>query len=261
MHSVALQLSSVEVVNNDGNVVSTAHLIQNQVLPRQNQVNNKETNCTLNEGERAFLIRGSKDWGICIGKWKGYVKGILSVAPNGPGKRGTRGIPGNPGHLTIKFFSLFGTNEWREVYNHPTIFSISLPGGKWTVDLRTGEISFPEKVEHVPESIALGFAIAMLHLLCQPYQPTAKPHQTISLKLSKPRRIDNENMKLVLAAGYYASTIRDDTSGDCSGCGGCGGCSACGSSGCGGGGGGGGDGDGDGDGDGYGGCEGCAGCC
>ena len=27
MHSVALQLSSVEVVNNDGNVVSTAHLI------------------------------------------------------------------------------------------------------------------------------------------------------------------------------------------------------------------------------------------
>ena len=61
MHSVTLQLSSVVVVNNDGNVVSTAHLIQNQVLPRQNQVSNKETNCTLNEGERAFLIRGSKD--------------------------------------------------------------------------------------------------------------------------------------------------------------------------------------------------------
>ena len=268
MHSVALQLSSVEVINNDGNVVSTAHLIQSHTLPRQLQVSNKEANCTLNEGERAFLIRGSKDWGICIGKWEGYVRGV-------PGTRETRGIPGNPGYLKIKFFSLVETNEWITLHkNNMTNFEIYFPTGTCTVDLRTGEISFPKRVDHVPESIALGFVIAMLHLICQPYQPTATPYNSISLNLSKPRRIDNENMKLVVAAGYYASTIRDDAGGDCSGCGGCGGCggcSACGSSGCGGDGGGGdedGDDDGDGGGDsggsggGSGGCSGCsaAGC-
>ena len=251
MHSVALQLSSVEVINNDGNVVSTAHLIQSHTLPRQLQVSNKEANCTLNEGERAFLVRGSKDWGICIGKWDGYVRGV-------PGTRETRGIPGNPGYLEIKFFSLFETNKWIPVYkNNMNDFKIYFPTGTFTVDRRTGEISFPAQVDHVPESIALGFAIAMLHLICQPYQPTANPHDTFSLNKNKPRRIDNENMKLVVAAGYYASTIRDGTRGDCSGCGGCGGCgggNACESSGCGGDGGGG---DGDGDGDDDGGCFSC----
>lgn len=219
MHSVALQLSSVEVINSDGNVVSTAHLIQSHTLPSQLQVSNKEANCTLNEGERAFLVRGSKDWGICIGKWEGYVRGV-------PGTRKTRGIPGNPGYLVIKFFSLAKTTKgYRTVHrNNMTDFEINFPKGKWRVDLRTGEISFPELVDHVPESIALGFVIAMLHLLCQPYQPPVTPDHTISLNVSKPRRIDNENMKLVVAAGYYASTIRDDTSGDFSGCGGCGGC-------------------------------------
>ena len=224
MHSVALQLSSVEVINNDGNVVSTAHLIQNHVLPRQLQVRNKEATCTLNEGERAFLVRGSKDWGICIGKWEGYVRGV-------PGTRGTHGIPGSPGQLKIKFFSLVETNEWITLYkNSMTNFEIYFPTGTCTVDLRTGKISFPERVDHVPESIALGFAIAMLHLLCQPYQSLATRGSSIFLKLRKPRRIDNENMKLVVAAGYYASTIRDDKSGDCTGCGGCGGCGSCGTS-------------------------------
>ena len=267
MHSVALQLSSVEVINSDGNVVSTAHLIQSHVLPRQLQVSNKEANCTLNEGERAFLVRGSKDWGICIGKWEGYVRGVPAVAPSKRSRWGTRGIPGNPGYLKIKFFSLVETNEWITSYkNNMTNFEIYFPTGTCTVDLRTGEISFPARVDHVPESIALGFVIAMLHLICQPFQPTAR-YNSISLNLSKPRRIDNENMKLVVAAGYYASTIRDYTSGDCSGCGGCGGCGACGSSGCGGDGGGG-DGDGDddggysggGSGGGSGGCSGCSGC-
>ena len=77
-------------------------------------MNNEEKCCTLNEmaGERAILIRGSKDWGICVGKWEGFVKGVPGVpgvkgTPGNPGVRGTPGIKGQPGFLAIKFFSLF----------------------------------------------------------------------------------------------------------------------------------------------------------
>ena len=118
MHSAVLQFSSVEVINKVGNVVGTAHLIGSHILPKPEQVCEPEKCCTLNEqdGERALLIRGSKDWGICIGKWDGFVKGVWGRLgrkgePGKPGTRGTPGIEGQPGSLSIKFFSLSGRQE------------------------------------------------------------------------------------------------------------------------------------------------------
>ena len=71
MHSAELLFSSVEVMNHVDEVVSTAHLLRGNVLPTKEQVGKPDFCCTLNEagGERAMLIRGCKDWGICIGKW------------------------------------------------------------------------------------------------------------------------------------------------------------------------------------------------
>ena len=92
MHSAQLQLSSAEVIDYSGNVVSSAHLIRGDVLPIIGQVRNPEKCCTMDQtvGERAILIRGSKDWGICIEKWEGCVKGV-------PGKPGVPPVPGVPG--------------------------------------------------------------------------------------------------------------------------------------------------------------------
>ena len=68
IHSAVLQLSCVQVINK---VVGLAYLIRQNVLPKRGQVRKPKKCCTLDlqEGERAMLIRGSKDWGICIGKW------------------------------------------------------------------------------------------------------------------------------------------------------------------------------------------------
>ena len=201
MHSAQLLFSSVEVIDRAGCVVSTAHLIRGDVIPTRSQVNNAEKCCTLNEmaGERAILIRGSQDWGICVGKWEGFVKGVPGVpgvkgTSGNPGVRGIPGIKGQPGFLSIKFFSLFGAHQWKHVEKRGDIFSICLLGKKITVDvdLRTGMISFPPEVHDVPEAIALGFSIAILHLLCQPYPSTTKtnylkPSEAASDQRNKPR--------------------------------------------------------------------------
>ena len=118
MHSAELQLSSVEIVDNAKNVVSTAHVIRTDALPSREQLSNPDKYCTLDQtaGERAILIRGSEDWGICIGSWKGLVQGMPGVpgvpgVPDKSGIKGTPGIQGKPGLLSIKFFSLFGEQE------------------------------------------------------------------------------------------------------------------------------------------------------
>ena len=122
MLSAELLFSSVEVMNHVDEVVSTAHLLRGNVLPTKEQVDKPQFCCNLDEagGERAMLIRGCKDWGICIGKWKGAVKGVPGVpgikgSEGSPGVKGTPGVKGQPGDLCIEFFSLFGVQECKRV--------------------------------------------------------------------------------------------------------------------------------------------------
>ena len=224
MHSARLLFSSVEVINSAGSVVSTAHLIRGNVLPTKEQLKWPQKCCTVDEmaGERAILIRGSKDWGICIGKWDGVVKGVAGVAgvpgkPGEPGIKGKPGIKGHPGSLSITFFSLFEKQEWKLAETRGDQFSIGHLSGKinptrsqFNVNLRTGVISILPEVQEVPEAIALGFSIAILHLLCQPLGKTnyTKPSAAASDQRNKPRDIHNEDLLLAVAAGYYASSGR-----------------------------------------------------
>ena len=100
MHSALLQLSSVEIINNTGIVVSTAHVVSGDALPQIQQVSDPTKCCTLKpeDGERAVLIRGKKDWGICIGKWHGFVKGVPGVA----GEQSAIAVLGEPRELRAK---------------------------------------------------------------------------------------------------------------------------------------------------------------
>ena len=185
------QLSSVEVVNSDGDVVSTAHLLQRGALPSREQIKSSQVGvyikdlrkfCTVNEKEeRAMLIRGQKDWGICIGSWKDS--------------------------FSIKFFSVLGEQKRLEnVYRqnpHGDKFSV----GDWlrlSVDLREGIITVPPKVSYVPESIALGFAIAILRLLCQPKVILEDPNCFCE---KSNHRENTKNLKLAVAAGFFASAL------------------------------------------------------
>ena len=216
MHSAELLFSSVEVMNHVDEVVSTAHLLRKNVPPTKKQVDQPQFCCTLDVagGERAMLIRGCKDWGICIGKWKGVVKGVPGVPGIGgsegsPGVKGTPGVKGQPGYLCIEFFSWSGAQEWKKVNKNEENFRVSLSEKeKVYVNLRTGAISFTHAVSAVPESIVLGFSIAVLHLLCQPNTSKrmidhTEPSVMVSSQKDKPRRIRCEDLALIVACNHY----------------------------------------------------------
>ena len=178
---------SVVVINNAGDIVSTAHLLQRSTLPSWKQVNDPNGCCTLEDNERAMLIRGSKDWGICIGRWEN--------------------------RCAIKFFSLIEKQEWKSVSSNPEEFSIELSNKMpFRVDLRNGIIVIPPDVSHVPETIALGFAIAILFVLCQPisnetfyYDPSCRcSRYPTSTHPHIPR-----NLRFAAAVGYDAVKLRN----------------------------------------------------
>ena len=162
--------------------------------------------------------RSKKDWGICISKWHGFVKGVPGVAgvkgtEGNRGVRGTPGVKGRPGRLSLKFFSLFGKQGWKQIsQTSQEKFSINLLGGT-SVDLRKGQISFPAEIQDVPEAIAIGFAVAILHLLCQPYNPSdASSYMVpsacgVRLQELTPRRIHNKDLARIVAAGIVCASV------------------------------------------------------
>ena len=63
----------MEILDPYENVVATAHLLSPTALPHVDAIEDRKTCAFLDdawEGERAMLVRGQKDYGVCIGKWK-----------------------------------------------------------------------------------------------------------------------------------------------------------------------------------------------
>lgn len=182
-------MACVEVINNAGDVVSTAHLLQGNTLPSREQVSDPYGCCTLGEDERAMLIRGNKDWAVCIGTWKGD-------------------HPWNK--LDLKLFSLTETQGWKSVFSYwEEKFLVELSTKiSLNVDLREGTITIRPDVAHVPESIALGFAIAILYLLCQPFPSRTLEDDPSCRCPENLNRIRNEKLKFAQAVGYSADMFR-----------------------------------------------------
>ena len=65
-------LSAVEIVDPDGNTVATAHLLSPTARPHAEAIEDQKTCVFLNDArglsERAILVRGRKDYGVCTGK-------------------------------------------------------------------------------------------------------------------------------------------------------------------------------------------------
>ena len=76
VHASVGLISAVEIRNLHQQVVASAHTINSNSLPEIEFVEDVSNCIVLNqaEGERAMLIRGRKDWGVCVGKWQQQIK-------------------------------------------------------------------------------------------------------------------------------------------------------------------------------------------
>lgn len=191
VHSTATVLSAVEIFSLHNVVVASAYSIKSAILPEKETIEGEERCITLSqmEGERAMLIRGQKDWGICTGKWQ---KGKL--------------FNRSAGQVEIKFFSLHGTKCWREVRKYKEgLYMIYIDSSNYVyIDLKRAIFVVSSATQYVPEMIALAFSVSILYLLCKPYSPTPSEESSPSShKLAKRDKIT----PMLLAAGYSCNSV------------------------------------------------------
>ena len=101
VHSSTALLSAAEIINESGQVVATTPTINPSTLAGMGDI--QGNTIYLDEGERAFLVRGNNDWAICIGKWE-----IDSLAA-------AKRSPKYQYFVGIKVFKLFGERGWCSV--------------------------------------------------------------------------------------------------------------------------------------------------
>ena len=165
VHSSVGVISAVEIFNLYDQFVASAHTINPSTLPERNVVQDAKKSIVLNqgEGERAMLIRGKKDWAVCIGKWQNE----HSVQEK------TRISQGRQAFVGIRIFRLFGKTGWCIVKKSRLgIYVIKVDSDTLIrLDLRKSKIDISPHAQAIQEALALGMSVAVLYLLCMPYHP------------------------------------------------------------------------------------------
>ena len=194
VHSSEALLSALEIINLYDQVVATSHTISPSTFPERSAVEDQQKNIVLNEdgGERAMLIRGNKDWGVCIGKLQ-----KASVVD--------RGISGWPHYVAIKVYKLFGDRGWCSVRKLGYgVFAIQLdPDTTVQVDLKSSTVIISPRAQHIPQILALAFSVSILHLLCIPYY--SRPSRTSSPSSQTPPL--GFISPSIYSAGYLSSKV------------------------------------------------------
>ena len=192
-------LSAVEIVDPDENAVATAHLLSPTALPHEGAIEDRKACVFLNdawEGERAMLVRGQKDYGVCIGKWK-EVEAADGDDPNC--------------FVEIQFFKLQRQHGWCTVHKfkgglYEVIFNTE---SFVRVDLKKGEITIsPSVCQDIAEILALAMSVSILYLLCKPYFP--KESREFWPCYHMHRQADRLS-PMILAAGYYSTMVPTNT--------------------------------------------------
>lgn len=191
VHSTAAVLSAVEIFSLYNVAVASAYSIKSAILPEKGSIEGEERCVTLNQmkGERAMLIRGQKDWGICIGKWQ---KGNF--------------FNRSAGQVEITFFSLHGAKGWSEVRKYKEgLYLIYIDSSNYVyIDLKRGIFVVSPATQYIPEMIALAFSVSILYLLCKPYTPkSSRESSPSSHKIAKRDKIT----PMLLAAGYNCNSV------------------------------------------------------
>lgn len=164
VHSSVGVISAVEIFNLYDQFVASAHTINPSSLPERDAVQDAKTSIVLNqvEGERAMLIRGKKDWAVCIGKWQKKQNPLQESI-----SRGGQAFVG------IRVFRLFDKQGWCVVKKSRLgIYVIKVDSDTLIrLDLRKSKIDISPHAQAIPEALTLGMSVAVLYLLCMPYHP------------------------------------------------------------------------------------------
>lgn len=176
VHSSDAFLSAVEVINTRDDVVASSHTLGPNTFPERIAVKDQKKNIFLNkdEGERAMLIRGNKDWAVCIGKLR-----VMNPANSGKGKWkqhfGGKKLK-QQHYVSIKVYKLFGVRGWCSVRKSKGgLFLIKVNSDTLVrIDLLRNRVVMSPRTQHIPEILALACSISILYLLCMP-MPESQP--------------------------------------------------------------------------------------
>ncbi|XP_052807820.1 uncharacterized protein LOC128236760 [Mya arenaria] len=170
IHSVPLMTSIIQVFYRD-QMVALSHLIGAEQLPLPTQVKYAIFNVpTLNPkiGQRAMLIKNAAgDWGIVTGEWYGYRKGKQGTRV---GRKMVGAVSGDPGALLVKLYKKTSADSMTKTSSFIDYYSTnsrSITLDALEADFKSGLLRVSPSGEEV-ENIALGFSIALLHVLCVP---------------------------------------------------------------------------------------------
>ena len=171
VHSSNALLSAVEIIDTSDQVVASAHTISPNTFPERSAVGNQRNNIFLNknEGERAMLVRGDKDWAVCVGK-------LLKTNLTSRGKRRWqhyfgRGKQKQRHLLRITVYKLFGDRGWCSVRKSSGgLFLIKVNSDTMVrIDLTRNKVVISPGAQHIPEILALACSVSILYLLCMPF--------------------------------------------------------------------------------------------
>lgn len=163
LHSIDALMSGIQIRTNE-NIQAVAHIIGSNQLPLPDQLSSVNLAVTLdpNKDERGVLVKDNEgDHSIVIGKWICISEDSLRVKP-------TRE---NPGFLQIVIHDL---RKSENITVHvPTRypngnFNFTLSTNGVMIDLKEGLVTISENVTEIAANIALGFACALLFVICRP---------------------------------------------------------------------------------------------
>ncbi|KAL3852861.1 hypothetical protein ACJMK2_016470 [Sinanodonta woodiana] len=212
-HNLPLLMSTIQVYHQD-KTVAVAHLIEPDQLPLPTQVSKADKSVVLSpkSKERAVIIKNNAgDWGICVGRWAGFRKGIPVIAGR-RGQQGRRGTRGLPGTLKVSFYKM-STRRWTHFFLGYLTGEINFRMESVQADLYRGSIEVNTDQNEVAENLALVFSVSLLHVLCIP-RPTnwkvgeciVQKTQSLSPGLRAIDTIPSDNMSLILACGLHLNT-------------------------------------------------------
>ena len=190
-------LSAVEIVDLNGEAVASAHALSPTALPHICAIESKKTCVFLDDackGERAMLVRGQRDYGVCIGKWK-EMDATNGDEPNC--------------FVEIKFFKLQGKQGWCAVRKFQGgLYQIQINSDSFVrVDLKAGIITSPF-CQDIPEILALALSVSILYLLCKPYFPKDSRESWPCYHI---HRQGDQLSPMITAAGYYSTMVPTNT--------------------------------------------------
>ena len=156
----------LEVVNNEGNTVASAHLADNNLFPSPTEPLEDSSKClttNMSGSETALLVRGRSDWGVCVGVKRTY----------------RQSLDEEENVVKVKFFRLGDTRGWCDVTKteHSLLIQINPNEDKLIVmNPDEGQISLPVDIDDVPECVATALSMMLLPSLCYIVNPLKDEH-------------------------------------------------------------------------------------